>query len=474
MRLLTQLQSQSAMFVFALAAAFTASTLVVAGCSWVITNSTVTNPVKALMPISITDAPSDEVIATSLTLNSVVLKDTVGKTASILTSPLTFEAAHFDAVQEPLFTPAVPEDTYASLTLKYSNAEVAYIDPTTKQLVVTSATLANTSQTITFAAPVTVSKTNTSLLIDYLVANSITISGSTVTVTPDFKVTEVKIASHPHDGTDGREDGVKGKVTALGANNFTLTNAEGTSVVIDVNSSTRYEGLSGLSALAVGDIVEVDTDTESDGSLLALRVEVDDDDKQPGFMLVGPVMTVTGSPAMSFTQIVRQEIGGSSTSLAQTDTIAITGTTRFRLPDRLGDLDEGSLPFGGSFSAATLFPGQNVAVTADNVTNSAATAKTVALAPQTVDGTIASISTGEDMGTTIYTLTLDSMSWLATLTGQTKVTVYTNGNLQEINKTTLSVGDSARFNGFLFKVNGALTLFADVEADGEGHAIGED
>jgi hypothetical protein len=37
----------------------------------------------------------------------------------------------------------------------------------------------------------------------------------------------------------------------------------------------------------------------------------------------------------------------------------------------------------------------------------------------------------------------------------------------------LAIGDTARFNGFLFKVDGVLTLFADVEADGEGHAIGD-
>ena len=473
MKVRPQHPSSSVKLAVVIAATIGAAILIAVGCSSVNTNA-VTNSVKALVPISITDAPSDEVIATSLMLNSVVLTDTAGKTASLLTSPLTFEATHLDAVQEPLFTPAVPEDTYVSVMLKYSNAEVAYIDPTTKQLVVTSATLANTSQTITFATPVTVSNMTTSLLVDYLVANSITISGSTVTVTPDFKVTEVKIASHPHNGTDGRDDGVRGKVTALGTNSFTLTKAEGTSVTIAVNSSTKYEGLSGFSALAVGDIVEVDTATQSDGSLLALRVEVDDDDMQPGVFLVGPVMTVTGTPATSFTQIVRQEIGGSSTSLAQTDTITIASTTMFRLPGRLGDLDDGSLPFGGAFSAATLFAGQNVAVTADGVTNNAATAKTITLAPQTVDGTVASIATAQDMGTTTYTITLDSMSWLATLTGQTKVTVYTNGNLEEINKTTLAVGDTARFNGFLFKVNGVLTLFADVEADGEGHAIGGD
>ena len=72
----------------------------------------------------------------------------------------------------------------------------------------------------------------------------------------------------------------------------------------------------------------------------------------------------------------------------------------------------------------------------------------------------------------VYTLTLDSTSWLAALTGATTVTVYTNGNMQEINKSALAVGDTARFNGFLFKVNGDLVLFADVQADGPGHAIG--
>ena len=72
----------------------------------------------------------------------------------------------------------------------------------------------------------------------------------------------------------------------------------------------------------------------------------------------------------------------------------------------------------------------------------------------------------------VYTITLDCTSWLATLTGETTVTVYTNGSPQEINRTTLSVDDPARFNGFLFKVNGKLMLFADVQGDGAGHGIG--
>jgi Domain of unknown function (DUF5666) len=459
---------------FAASAGLIAIALIVAGCSMFTagTGTTVTNSVKAPVPFSITDAPSDQVIATSLTLNTVVLKDATGATASLLTKPLTFEATHLDAVQEPLFTPSVPEDTYVSVTLTYSNPQVAYIDSMTKQLVQTTATLANTSQTITFPTPITVSKKSTALLIDYLVADSVTISGSSVTVSPDFKVAEVHIRSHPGNGTEGLQCGTKGTVTALGTNNFTLTNTEGTSLVIDVDANTKYEGLSGFSALTVGTLVEVDTETQTDGSLLASRVEEEEQAEAARTLLVGPITSVTGSPATSFTQIVRQAIGSTSTSLVQTDTITITSATKFRLPGRFDDLDDGSSPFADAFSAATLFPGQNVAVATESVSNNTATAVSIRLAPQTVGGTIASITTPQDGGRTVYSLTLDPAGWLAILTGQTTVAVYTNGHLQEINKTALAVGDTARFNGFLFKVNGVLTLFADVEADGEGHAIG--
>lgn len=62
----------------------------------------------------------------------------------------------------------------------------------------------------------------------------------------------------------------------------------------------------------------------------------------------------------------------------------------------------------------------------------------------------------------VYTLTLDPTSWLAMLTGETTLTIYTNGCVQERNNNTLAEG----FNGFFFKVNGALVLFADARAFG--------
>jgi len=462
----------------AMGAALVTAALVTAGCS-AVTNltggSTNINTATTPVPVTITDAPSDQVVAASLTLNSVVLTDTKGNTASILTAPVTFEAAHLDAVQEPLFTPAIPQDTYTSVTLTYSNAQVAYIDPTTKQLVVATGTLANSSQTITLAAPVTINNSTTTLLIDYLVAKSVTISGSTVTVTPQFHVAPAPIASTPTNGTNGLQCGIKGKVSALGTNQFTLTNPEGISLVINVNSSTQYQGLSGFSALATGMLVEVDVQMQTDGTLLALRVEEDVPPTATANLLVGPVIAVTGSPATSFTEIVRESIGPSPVATpVQKDTINITNTTQFQLPGRWKNLGS-AVPFAPTFDASTLFAGQVVATQTNGVTSNTATALSVTLTPQTVEGTI----TGGAVPACIpcwgqLTLTLPSGSWLAVVTGQSTVEVIVpTVGMQALPGASTAANSVVRFNGFLFKnSSGGLVLIPVVEGPASGTAIG--
>lgn len=72
----------------------------------------------------------------------------------------------------------------------------------------------------------------------------------------------------------------------------------------------------------------------------------------------------------------------------------------------------------------------------------------------------------------VYTLTLESTSWLAALTGESTLTVYTNDSLRDMNPWTPAVGNPAPSGGFLFKVNGGLVLFADAQSGGPGQAIG--
>ncbi len=494
------------------ALAFAASVLtlgmVIAGCTSAVTTTSITNNIipntnTSTSPVGITDAVSNQVLATSLTLNSIILTDNTGKvTTNLLAAgPITFEAAHLDAVQEPLFIPSIPEDTYVSVTLTYSNAQVAYVDPTTGKIDLVTVTPSTTSQTITFPAPgITISNTTTSLLVDYLVAQSVTISGSTVTVAPEFDVTAVAIPPTPTNGTNGLQTH-KGMVTAIGAgtsastDDFTMINPSGTALTIYVNANTVFQygnttveclGISCLPTLKVNALVEVDTITQNStnsnslpkGSLLATRVEVDDTGVTPKKLLLGPVTSVTpgnGTAATSFEMVLRQQVGG--TSAADLETVDVTvGSATFILPPRFGAVVPTSIPAWATFSASTIFAGQHVGVITSNYSNSGspatATAATVVLLPQTVGGTITAITHAGSY--TIYTLTMPADHWLAKLTGQTTVKVYAN-NLVVIplNTVTPSATNSVsmRFNGYLFNNGGTLSLLAVLQADPPGTPI---
>ncbi|MGO9316204.1 MAG: hypothetical protein ACLPXT_12685 [Terracidiphilus sp.] len=481
--------------VLAFAASLFVVGMAIAGCTSSVTSSISTsnlipNTNTSTTPVTVTDAPSDQILAASLTLNSMILTDSTGKVTTNLlpATGITFEATHLDAVQEPLFSPAIPEDTYVSVTLTYSSAQVAYIDSTTHTVNLVMATLANTSQTITFTAPVTISNTTTSLLIDFLVANSVTISGSTVTVTPQFNIAAVPIPSTVMTTH-------KGKVTAISTstNSFTLTDPNGTVQTIYVNASTVFADtntslactgtacLSTFTSMKVNALVEVDTvitpssgTTPPPGSLLATRVEVDDSGTTAPKLLLGPVTsrtpTATGTPATSFNILLRQLVGNSSAAAVETVDVSVTGSTNFLLPPRYALLAS-ALPFTTSFTSSTIFAGQHVGVvtTSTGVTSGAATAATVILQPQTINGVITNIAPSGSY--TVYTVALPAGHWLATMTGQTTVLVYTNSKVVPLTAITPAVNTTMRFNGYLFNVSNQLRLLACIQAGPPGTPI---
>lgn len=482
--------------VLAICASLLTLGLVVAGCTSSGNNSSnlITNTTTSVSPTTVTDAANDQVLATSLTINSIILTDSAGKvTSNLLATPITIEASHLDAVQEPFFSPAIPEDTYVSVALTYSNAQVAYVNTATTppSIVLDSTpTLENTSQTITFTAPITISDTTTSLLIDYLVAQSVAISGCTtsgctVDVTPVFNVAAVPIPNTPTNGTNGLQTH-KGVVTAISAttNSFTLTNPAGIAFTIYVNANTVYQGIANFAALEVNALVEVDTQTQNGsgtlpkGSLLALRVEADDVGTTPKKMLLGPVASVTGTPATSFDMVLRQQVGNTSTTAPTVETVDVTvnGSTNFLLPPRYV-IFATALPFTPSFTASTIFAGQHVGVITTNYSSSGtpptgtATASTVLLQPQTISGTITNITTTGSY--TVYTVTLPTDHWLAKLTGQTTVLVYTNNLVVPLTAAPATTSPTAvyRFNGYLFNVSNQLRLLAVVQAGPPGTPI---
>jgi hypothetical protein len=71
----------------------------------------------------------------------------------------------------------------------------------------------------------------------------------------------------------------------------------------------------------------------------------------------------------------------------------------------------------------------------------------------------------------VYTVTLPTGSWLATITGQSTVLVYTNSQVVPLTSTSPTVNATMRFNGYLFNVGGTLRLLACAQAGAPGISI---
>jgi hypothetical protein len=286
-----------------------------------------------------------------------------------------------------------------------------------------------------------------------------------VTVTPTFNVTQVNVVPQPTSAANGKMVGVFGKVVSTSGTTLVIALPSGLQLSIVTNSATVLQGFTQLSALTAGELVDVDLAQLPDGTLVALRIHLIPTPVESLF--VGPVLTTTGSPVTSFTQLERQVLlpAASTSAVTQTDTVTVTGTTTFGLAPQVGTLP--TLPFTPVFSAATLFAGQNVAVaassTATSLSGTVITAASVTLVPQTIEGTIASITVLG--GQTVYDVTIPSDSALAKLTGQTTVYVYVGSTTQLLNAVPPSATSSVRFNGLLFNDAGTLRMVAVASCD---------
>jgi hypothetical protein len=461
-----------------LTTALTAVSLILSGCSSNAVNSLTgsSSAVPAtgnptMTQTIITDAPNDQVLALGLTVNSIRLFDASGVYADVLTAPVTIEASHLDAVQEPLRAPLnIPQDTYTSALITVSNPTVVYVDPTTHKPVKATVTLAASTDTVTFASPITVSATSKPICFDLLVAQSVSLSGSSATVTPDFAITTINVppsATAATNAQNGRVNDILGAVVSTTASSLTVTTPNGSSVTVATSSSTILQGFTSLANLTAGQIVDIDVAQQNTGTLLALRIHIDA--QNPTNQLVGPLTSTTGSPVTSFDLTARQWLGASTaaTTAGTSYTIAVNSSTTFSTDAGMGPLPV--LPFTPTFSATTLSPGQNVAVVTSAISGTTATAASVTLVPQTIGGTVSAIS-ALPSGLTVYTVTLPSGSALGNLTGATTLMVYSNSNTQFMNAATIVVGSTVRFNGLLFNDSGTLRLLGGACSDPEPSA----
>lgn len=428
-----------------------------------------------------TSTANDQLAQFDIALTGIQLTNESGKSISLLSTPLTAEFIHLNGGAEPLTTINVPQDTYTSATVTLDSAWF------TCSSYVAGAGIANntfedaevpsSSISVQLPQPITVTGTGMAIALNLMVSQSASFStcqntpNTTFSITPTFTISPVAIAANPTNTMNGMATGLHGLITAVNPKDDSLSvvgedGPNGPNWQIEADNKTAFQGVSAFSKLAKGMPLNLDVAIQPDGSLLATRIAVYDTDTANVNVFAGPINSVVASPP-GFSIIGQEQQGFLDQSSYYVGAYPVNfSNATFAISGALPNLV--SLPFTPVLSAGSLIAGQNLSVTThvSSFPNGSIPVATVALMPQTINGTVTDISS--EGGFTTYTVTLapyDLFPNLALQPSQSNVVenpdtiiVYADNNTQEMNASPLTVGSVFRFNGLVFDDQGTLRM----------------
>ncbi len=293
-------------------------------------------------------------------------------------------------------------------------------------------------------------------------------------MSPTFDLTPFALSTSPTNSGNGKVSGLDAEAAsvAMAGSSLTLTIPAGPfgtrTLSATSDNQTAFQGIGGASALSAGMFLNIDGAIQSNGSLVATRIAVED----PSAVneISGPLMFVDTEVSV-LTQYGRNELG--------TLVPVPNGTAYFDIPDfdfsnavfnisgQLTNLQ--NLPFVPSFTASNMVAGQNVGITSPTLSLVGGVytpANTITLVPQTINGTV--VSSHQAGNFTDYTVSLASYDLFPTLAvqqGQTtllnnpsQIEVYVDSNTQQLNTQALAPGSTLRFYGLVFNDNGTLRM----------------
>lgn len=434
------------------------------------------------LSILLSSTGNDQVTSFDLQMQTLTLTSKSGKTVTLLSSQQPSEFIHLNGWVEPLATVIVPQDIYTSATATVAGAVFVCIAQVPGGgLGFANYSVVNQGPTVTLAAPITVTGSNMTLLLNMQVSSSAVFPSCWTTppfqgfsLAPTFSLTPYFLSASPTNSGNGKVGGLKAQLASLGASsNLTLTVPGGytgtRSLSATYSSSTVFQGISGPSALAAGMFLDVDGAIQPDGSLLATRIAVENpsaiNESSGPLIMVGSVVPV-------LLQYGRTQMGtlasfnGSSGHYFDTPYFDFSNST-FSISGQMTNLQ--NLPFVPSFNASTMVAGQNVDITSPDFILSGGAytpANTITLVPQTINGTVlASQQAGSFVDFTVSLAAYDLFPTLAAQQGQTtvltnpsQIEVYVDSNSQKLNKQALAPGSTLRFYGLVFNDNGTLRM----------------
>jgi hypothetical protein len=426
---------------------------------------------------------NDQVTRFDLDFQTLTLTSQSGKTVTLLSAQQPAEFMHLNGGIEPLLTVSVPQDIYTSATVTLGAAVFVCIAQVPGGgLGIANYSIINQGPTVSLPTPITVTGNSMGLLLDMQVSASAVFPACWATpafegfsMTPTFNLAPIALTASPTNSGNGKVSGLLATVESVGTtpSNLTLTIAGGPygtrTLATSSNSTTVFQGVSGAPALSPGMLLNVDGAIQSDGSLLATRIEVEDSSAINDSS--GPVLFVDSAVPV-LTLYGRNELGPLQT---------INGKSGIYFDFPYFDFDSAvfqtsgqftnlqSLPFVPGFNAANMVAGQNVDITSGDfsiVGGVYTPAKTITLVPQTINGTV--VGSQQSGSFVDYTVSLASYDLFPTLDvqqGQTtllnspgQIEVYADNNTQKLNTQALAAGSTLRFYGLVFNDNGTLRM----------------
>lgn len=437
---------------------------------------------STLVTLVLSSAANDQLTEFDLGIQGLTLTGKSGNTVSLVSAPQSTEFIHVNGGIEPLLTVSIPQDIYTSATATIGGAQFTCIT-LTPQGGLSSNTYAygqtpSANVTVNLPAPITVTGKSMALSLNLLVAQSAEYGTCysnggvpTYSITPTFNLTPAAFLSQPTNPANGKVLGLNGQISALNSagGGFTLALPEleiPRTVSISSASTTAYQGINNFSDLTVGTFVNLDGAVQSDGSLLATRIAVED--ATATTVVTGPLLIVSNlEPSFFMWGLQQQGAQYADQFVLGAQAFSYIGAT-FQISGQLPNLQE--LPFTPSFTAANIVPGQNVYLSTSSLQESGGFPYTplsgVTLIPQSLDGTVAGTSNVANF--TVYTIELASYDLFPTLAVQqgqaallnnpSEVNVYVDSSTQQLNSQPLASGGTFLFYGLVFNDNGTLRM----------------
>ncbi len=426
------------------------------GCSSSSSSPTAsTMAAAAPMVVTVSDAPLGNILSAKVTISAVgVSAASGGSTVSLLTQPVTVELSSLGAVQEPIEITNLASGTYNSATVTVSLAQVTYID-SAGQVASATATLNQPTVTVALTPALNVSgQGEVQLQLAFNLAQSFSVSGSTVTFTPAINTAGAQVSA---ENSGDREIEVSGPVISVSASSITVQSGDsGKQFTFTINSSTQFPNGVTAGSIQTGSIVQVQGQTQTDGSLLAMMITPESAGNSSGQQedgAKGVIVSVTKNSSgtiAAFTMVPRESFGTASSSASLN--VALSSSTTYGVPE---DAQQAGV-VSTAFTAAEIFPGQSVVVTGAAGSSGTFNAQQVMLAAESIPGTLAATPQGSSPNFT-FALTLATSSYLTTYENLTSLNISTNqatdyGNgLSASSFAALAAGASVEIHGYLLQ-----------------------